>query len=55
MYIEEMRGFLDAVEHGPERYPFSLREDAALLEALAALERSSEQGVRVSLGKLGAS
>ena len=50
MYIEEMLGFLRAIELGPETYPFSLREDAALMDALAALERSSLDGVRVRVG-----
>lgn len=50
MYIEEMRGFLRAIEEGRDHYPFSLQEDAALLGALAAIERSSRDGVRVALG-----
>jgi predicted dehydrogenase len=50
MYIEEMRGFLRAIEEGREHYPFTLEEDDALLEALAGLERSSREGVRVDLG-----
>jgi len=49
MYIEEMRGFLRAIEIGSEHYPFSLREDAALLGALKGLERSSTEGVRTTL------
>jgi predicted dehydrogenase len=51
MYIEEMRGFLRAIECGRERWPFSLEEDRALLRTLAELERASEhqrRQVRVS-------
>ena len=50
MYIEEMRGFIHAIEHGREHYPFSLQEDEHLLDALAGLERSSTGGIRVELG-----
>jgi predicted dehydrogenase len=48
MYIEEMRGYLAAIEGDRDAYPFSLREDARLLEALAAFERSSDEGRRLS-------
>jgi len=49
MYIEEMRGFLRAIEEGREHFPFSLEEDERILEALAALERSSSDGRRAAL------
>jgi predicted dehydrogenase len=49
MYIEEMRGYLRAIAEGAEAYPFSLEEDHALLEALAQIERSSDDGRRVAL------
>jgi predicted dehydrogenase len=51
MYIEEMRGFVAAIERGREHYPFTLAEDQHLLEALAALERASAEGCRVSLAR----
>jgi predicted dehydrogenase len=41
MYIEEMRGYLDAIR-GERPWPLSVAEDHALLEALADLERSSD-------------
>jgi|HubBroStandDraft_6_1064221.scaffolds.fasta_scaffold243730_2 predicted dehydrogenase len=41
MYIEEMRGFLRAIEEGPEHWPLSLEDDHALLGTLMDLERSS--------------
>jgi predicted dehydrogenase len=41
MYIEEMRAFLDAIEHGPDRYPFSVAEDYELLGVLLELEAMS--------------
>ena len=44
MYIEEMRGYLAAIEGDRKAFPFSLREDAELLATLAALERSSDEG-----------
>ncbi len=50
MYIEEMRGFLGAIGGDVDAYPFSLEEDDQLLRALAALERSSNEGRRVELG-----
>jgi predicted dehydrogenase len=50
MYIEEMRGFLRAIGGDLDAYPFSLEEDDQLLRALAALERSSNEGRRVELG-----
>jgi predicted dehydrogenase len=43
MYIEEMRRFLCAIEHGATRWPFSLEEDRALLNTLVELERASAQ------------
>ena len=49
MYIEEMRGFVTAIERGREHYPFSLAEDEHLLAALAGLEQASAQGRRVTL------
>lgn len=49
MYIEEMRGFVTAIEHGAEHYPFTLADDQHLLAALSALELSSREGRRVSL------
>jgi predicted dehydrogenase len=42
MYIDEMRAFVDAIQHGPDRYPFSVAEDYALLGVLLELERLSE-------------
>jgi predicted dehydrogenase len=48
MYIEEMRGYLAAVEGEPDAFPFSLRDDAHLLQTLAAFERSSDEGRRLS-------
>jgi predicted dehydrogenase len=45
MYIDEMAAFLRAIEAGPEQYPFSLMEDHHLLQALAALERSSDEHI----------
>jgi predicted dehydrogenase len=50
MYIEEMRGFITAIEQGRHHYPFSLKEDEHLLSALAALEQASAEGRRVRLG-----
>jgi predicted dehydrogenase len=47
MYIEEMRGYLAAIREGEAAYPFSLEEDRDLLDALARIERSSDEGVRV--------
>lgn len=44
MYIEEMRGYLAAVEGEPDAFPFSLRDDAHLLQTLAVFERSSDEG-----------
>lgn len=49
MYIEEMRGFLDAITGDRGRYPFTLQDDEHLLAALAALEESSRAGRRVLL------
>jgi predicted dehydrogenase len=46
MYIEEMRGYLAAIAGDPAAYPFSLEEDKALLDALAEIERSSDDGRR---------
>jgi predicted dehydrogenase len=43
MYIEEMRGFLSAIEDGRDRYPFSLEEDRELLRALAEIEIGGER------------
>jgi predicted dehydrogenase len=43
MYIEEMRGYLDAIENGQERWPFSVREDRDLLDLLARLEADSDR------------
>lgn len=48
MYIEEMRGYLSAIDGDRAAFPFSLREDAELLGTLAALERSSDEGRRLS-------
>ena len=44
MYIDEMRAFMDAVEHGADRYPFSVAEDYELLGLLLELERTSRGG-----------
>jgi predicted dehydrogenase len=41
MYIDEMRAFIDAIEHGADRYPFSVAEDYELLGVLLELERTS--------------
>jgi predicted dehydrogenase len=46
MYIEEMRGYLGAIGGDASAYPFSLEEDKALLDALAEIERSSDDGRR---------
>ncbi len=48
MYIEEMRGYLAAIEGDADAFPFSLREDARLLATLAAFERSSDEGLRLT-------
>jgi predicted dehydrogenase len=44
MYIEEMRGYLRAIEQGQETWPLSLREDLELLRTLERLEASSTGG-----------
>ena len=44
MYIEEMRGYLQAIEQGQEAWPLSLREDLELLRTLERLEVSSTGG-----------
>jgi hypothetical protein len=49
MYIEEMRGYLQAIREGEQAYPFTLEEDAALLRALGDIERSSDDGRRVDV------
>jgi predicted dehydrogenase len=41
MYIDEMGAFLEAVEHGADRYPFSVEQDYELLGVLLELERIS--------------
>ena len=51
MYIEEMRGFLHAIADGREHYPFSLEDDEQLLRALAAIERSSDEGRSIELDR----
>jgi predicted dehydrogenase len=43
MYIEEMRGFLHAIESGQEHWPHSLEDDMALLGTLVELEAASER------------
>ncbi len=43
MYIEEMRGYLRAIEAGQQRWPLSLEDDQALLRALLELERASDE------------
>jgi len=50
MYIEEMRGYLAAIDGDRDAFPFSLREDAQLLATLAAFERSSDEGRRLAPG-----
>jgi predicted dehydrogenase len=57
MYIEEMRGYLRAIEHGQSEWPLSLEGDLALLETLEELEaasdeqrRSVEERIRPGLG-----
>jgi predicted dehydrogenase len=50
MYIDEIAAFLRAIREGPEQFPFSLQDDQHLLEALAAIEQSSNRpgiGARV--------
>jgi predicted dehydrogenase len=54
MYIEEMRGYLRAIEEGQETYPFSLEEDRDLLDTLARIEESSDTGQRADLRPTGA-
>ena len=41
MYVDELRCFLDAARGGAT-FPSTLREDAAILGVLEAVERSSE-------------
>ena len=41
MYIEEMRGYLRAIEGGQELWPLSLEQDIDLLSTLLELERAS--------------
>jgi predicted dehydrogenase len=48
MYIEEMRAFLEAIEKGADRYPFSLKEDYELLGVLRELEEASTSRRAVS-------
>jgi predicted dehydrogenase len=47
-YVDEMATFLRAVS-GEATWPYSLREDAEMLRLLAAVERSSDTGRRVSV------
>ncbi|HEY7960549.1 MAG TPA: Gfo/Idh/MocA family oxidoreductase [Solirubrobacteraceae bacterium] len=43
MYIEEMRGYLRAIEHGQGEWPLSLDGDFALLQMLEELEAASDE------------
>jgi predicted dehydrogenase len=43
MYIEEMRGFLKAVQAGAEHWPLTLEDDLALLNTVVELERASDE------------
>jgi predicted dehydrogenase len=43
MYIEEMRGYLRAIEQGQAAWPLSLEGDLALLETLEELEAASDK------------
>jgi predicted dehydrogenase len=43
MYIEEMRGYLRAIEQGQDRWPLSLEQDMELLRTLNELERASAE------------
>jgi predicted dehydrogenase len=48
MYIEEMAHFIKAIK-GEEKYTYSLSEDKKVLEILQLAERSSEEGICISL------
>lgn len=48
MYIAEMAAFLEAIEHGADRFPFTLEDDEHLLQTLRLIERSS--GMRAAVG-----
>ena len=48
MYVDEMRQFVRAVR-GEAPYPYSLAEDARMLQALEAAELSADRGVHVTL------
>jgi predicted dehydrogenase len=53
MYIEEMRGFLRAIEEGQRHWPLSPQEDRRLLETLRELEHASvEQRRSLVAGEL---
>ncbi|HEX3519220.1 MAG TPA: Gfo/Idh/MocA family oxidoreductase [Solirubrobacteraceae bacterium] len=43
MYIEEMRGFLKAVQEGAQHWPLTLEDDLALLNTVVELERASDE------------
>jgi predicted dehydrogenase len=43
MYIEEMRGYLRAIEHGQQEWPLTLDGDFALLQMLEQLEAASDE------------
>ena len=47
-YVDEMRAYLAAVQ-GEAPWPYSLRDDRAMLELLQAAERSSDDGLRVEV------
>lgn len=51
MYIEEMRGYLRAVEAGPELWPLTLAEDHELLRTLTELELASDESRRLILAE----
>jgi predicted dehydrogenase len=43
MYIDEMRGYLQAIETGQEHWPLTLEDDHALLRTLLELELASDE------------
>jgi predicted dehydrogenase len=53
MYIDEMRGYLQAIGEGQECWPLSIEEDQELLTTLLELERASaEQRRSLTAGEL---
>lgn len=47
MYIEEMRGYLHAIEAGQEQWPLSLEDDHMLLRTLLEMESASRERRRL--------